>query len=108
MMFKLASVVNQRIIPVAISTMLSSAAWAEEHSLSIPDFSGPWAREFIGFEPPESGGGPVANMSRLPTGQANFNLPAADYTDPRFTPQAAATAKRRGDISLTGHNFPQP
>jgi hypothetical protein len=75
---------------------------------SIPNFSGLWAHEFIGFEPPSSGHGPIRNLSRVPSGQADINRPAGDYTDPILKPQAAAILKARGEISLSGNNFQQP
>src|SRR5215468_10270901 len=96
------------VLVAASAAIVASPAWAWEPGLAIPDFSGPWGREFIGFEPPASGHGPIKNISRLPTGQANFNLPAGDYADPILKPEAAAVSKRRGEISLTGDNFPQP
>src|SRR5580765_1158747 len=76
----------------------------------VPDLSGVWAREFIGFDPPASasGHGPIANLSRMPGGQANINTPVGDYNDPIFTPKAATIVKSRGEISLSGENFPQP
>src|SRR5438045_3742935 len=50
---------------------------------SIPDFSGLWAHPFLtGFEPPASGPGPVRNLSRRPTGVANFGKLVGDYTNP--------------------------
>jgi hypothetical protein len=75
---------------------------------SIPNFSGLWAHEFIGFEPPSSGHGPIRNLSRVPSGQADINRPAGDYSDPILKPEAAAILKAHGEISLSGNNFQQP
>lgn len=75
---------------------------------SIPIFSGLWAHEFIGFEPPSSGHGPIRNLSRVPSGQADINRPAGDYSDPILKPEAAAILKAHGEISLSGNNFQQP
>jgi hypothetical protein len=60
------------------------------------------------LEPPAFGHGPIANTSRLPTGQANVNLPAGNDADPRLKPEAAAISKPRGEIARSGNNFPQP
>jgi hypothetical protein len=81
-----------------------------ETAAPVPDFSGVWAREFIGFDPPASGRGhgPIYNLSRVLSGQANINVPVGDYNDPILKPDAAEIIKKRGEISLSGENFPQP
>ena len=97
----------------AVSVLLAAAlfagpAFGAQSAVPSPDLSGVWAREFIGFDPPASGHGPIANLSRMSSGQANINTPVGDYNDPIFTPEAATIIKRRGEISLSGENFPQP
>jgi hypothetical protein len=68
-----------------------------------------WARQYFGgFEPPASGLGPIANRSRLPTGQSNHNQLVGDYANPILKPTAAEALKRRGEISLSGKVFPDP
>jgi hypothetical protein len=79
-----------------------------EGAASIPDFSGLWAREYFGFEQPESGPGPVANLSRIPTGQSNLRQMVGDYTNPILMPWAAEVLKKRGEVSLRGAAFPIP
>ena len=74
----------------------------------LPDFSGVWAREYFGFEQPESGPGPVANLSRLPTGQSNLTQMVGDYNNPILQPWAAEVLRKRGEISLKGEDFPIP
>src|SRR5271163_4329468 len=74
----------------------------------IPDFSGIWGRQFLGFEPPLSGPGPVVNKSRLPTGESNGSQLVGDYTNPILKPHAAAEVKEHGEISLAGVAFPSP
>jgi hypothetical protein len=61
------------------------------------------------FRSTASGHGPIANLSRMPSGQANINTPVGDYNDPIFTPGRDCD-QRRGEISLSGENFrsPQP
>src|SRR5215468_8554049 len=68
-----------------------------------------WARQyFFGFEPPETGHGPIANRSRLPSGQSNPDQLVGDYSDPILKPAAAEILKRRGEITLSGTPFPDP
>lgn len=88
--------------------LLPLSAIAAEPAHSVPDLSGIWAREFIGFEPPASGHGPIANLARIPTGQGNVSVPVGDYHDPILKPEAAEILKRRGEISLSGRDFPLP
>jgi hypothetical protein len=75
---------------------------------SVPDFSGMWAHPFLGFELPPSGPGPVVNQSRLPSGASNPDQLVGDYTNPILKPQAAEIVKKRGEISLSGLDFPDP
>src|SRR3979490_2913372 len=64
---------------------------------SIPVFSGVWSHPFLpGFEPPQSGPGPVRNRSRRPDGVANFQQLVGDYTNPILKPQAADAVKKNG------------
>jgi hypothetical protein len=79
-----------------------------QSAASIPDFSGIWGRQSIGFEPPLSGPGPVLNKSRLPTGEGNIDQLVGDYTNPILKPQAAEQVKKQGEISLAGVAFPDP
>ena len=74
----------------------------------IPDFSGVWQHPFLGFESPVSGPGPVRNTSRLPSGQSNGAQMVGDYTNPILKPAAAEVVKKAGEISLSGHIFPEP
>jgi hypothetical protein len=79
-----------------------------QSAASVPDFSGIWGRQSIGFEPPLSGPGPVLNKSRLPTGEGNIDQLVGDYTNPILKPQAAEQVKKQGEISLAGVAFPDP
>src|SRR5882757_3918170 len=81
---------------------------AAQSAASIPDFSGIWAHPGLGFGPPLSGPGPVRNKVRLPSGAGNFDQLVGDYTDPILKPEAAEILKKRGEISLSGHAFPDP
>jgi hypothetical protein len=86
-------------------------AWptiGRESAAAVPDLSGLWAREFLGFDPPEFGPGPIANTSRLPNGQSSLRQLVGDYTNPILKPEAAEILKKRGEISLSGTSFPDP
>ena len=73
----------------------------------VPDFSGLWARPYIGFEPPLSGPGPVLNRSRV-NGQSDLNAFVGDYSNPILRPNAADAIKRHGEIELAGATAPNP
>jgi hypothetical protein len=92
--------------------LFSSSAFAQQPShgtASIPDFSGIWAHlTWPGFEPPESGPGPVVNKSRLPNGRGNLNRLVGDYANPILKPPAAEIVKQHGEISLAGVTYPTP
>ena len=96
---------------VAVTIVAPAAIWTingADSAPATPDLSGVWAREYIGFEEPASGHGPIANRSRFPTGQSDLNQIVGDYTDPILKPAAAEMVKKRGEISLSGNNFPDP
>src|SRR5215831_16666366 len=78
-----------------------------EATSAIPDFSGNWARPYIGFEPPASGPGPIVNRSRI-AGQSNINQFVGDYTSPFLKPAAADTVKKHGELELQGLTAPNP
>jgi hypothetical protein len=94
---------GQAVVPTA--GLANSGA---QGAASIPDFSGIWGRQSIGFELPLSGPGPLRNRSRLPTGQSNPSRRVGDYTDPMLKPSAAEVVQKRGEIELAGSAFPTP
>ncbi len=74
---------------------------------SVPDFSGAWAKPYIGIEPPASGPGPVTNRARR-NGRRDIYAYVGDYTNPILKPEAAAIVKKFGDTSLSGVPYPSP
>lgn len=74
---------------------------------SLPDFSGHWARPYIGFEPPLSGPGPIVNRARI-LGQSNINQFVGDYTSPILKPGAAEIVKKHGELERKGLVAPNP
>jgi len=94
---------------VVLCSLPAFTQQANQETASIPDFSGIWAHPFLaGFEPPQSGPGPVRNKSRRPDGVANFQQLVGDYTNPILQPWAAEVVKQHGDISLAGQGYPTP
>ena len=73
-----------------------------------PDFSGIWLHPYWpGFDPPESGPGPVLNIVRR-NGIGNSDQLTGDYRSPILKPEAAGVVKRYGEISATGVTYPTP
>ena len=93
-------------IGVLSASMLVLPAMAADTS-APPDFSGLWARPYIGFEPPLSGPGPIVNRSRI-AGQSNINQFVGDYTSPILKPHAAEIVKKHGELELKGSGAPNP
>ena len=108
----------------ALAPTVAPADRGTQSAASIPDLSGMWGHQSLpGFEPPASGPGPVVNRSRMRQlfGTDGRPLPAAnaplvsnpsqwvgDYTNPILKPQAAEVVKQRGEIQLSGVNYPNP
>ena len=92
---------------LVLATIVSWPSQAKETAGVIPDFSGLWARPYIGFEPPLSGPGPIVNRSRV-AGQSNLSQFVGDYTNPILRPEAAEVVKKRGEIELSGTAAPNP
>jgi hypothetical protein len=74
---------------------------------SIPDLAGAWGHNFLLFEPPAAGPGPVVTKLRTPAGTLMFNA-VGDDTSPILNPAAAAVVKRNGDRELSGAPIPNP
>jgi hypothetical protein len=89
------------------ASVLVLPAMGTDSGTPIPDFSGLWARPYIGFEPPETGPGPIVNRSRI-LGQSNINQFVGDYTSPILKPEAAEIVKKHGELELKGLVAPNP
>jgi hypothetical protein len=85
---------------LSTAALICLAACTEE-SQSIPDLSGIWARNSLRFERPESGPGPLTDIS--PSAAI-----VGDYNNPILKPAAAEQVKRLGEIELAGAAFPDP
>jgi len=99
------------IIATTAATLFSSAALTQEAiqgTASIPDLSGMWAHlSCCGFEPPQSGSGPVTNRSRRGGAGDPYEY-VGDYTNPILKPEAAQIVKRFGEIEASGVPDPSP
>jgi hypothetical protein len=67
---------------------------------SSPDLSGVWGRNTIDYTQPETGKGPIKNIS------GSRNMMVGDFHDPMLKPWAADIVKRNGEIAKTGDAFP--
>jgi hypothetical protein len=108
------------LLLVTLSAMVATGALAQEGASALkaasssaqgagstPDFSGVWAKPYVGIESPRSGPGPVTNRSRR-NGARNIYQYVGDYTNPILKPAAAEIVKKHGEMSLTGVPYPSP
>src|SRR5438552_11403022 len=87
---------------------VSPADSGTHNTASIPDFSGMWGHPWLpGFEPLSSGPTSLTNRSRR-NGTGNILQLVGDYTNPILKPEAAATVKRLGEMSIDHFGFPNP
>jgi hypothetical protein len=105
-----------RLLVVLAAAAMAMPAWGQttgptssstQNAVAIPDFSGVWAKPYVGIEPPRSGPGPVTNRSRR-NGARNIYEYVGDYTNPILKPEAAEIVRKHGEISLTGEDYPTP
>ena len=98
---------SQRAIGCVIAGLvympiLVGSAIGAESAASIPDFSGPWGRTSLDYEPPPSGPGPVTNTKH------RLDMLVGDYKNPILLPWAAEEVRKRAEISLRGDDYPTP
>ena len=85
----------------------SGAVNSTRQTSPISDFSGIWAKPYLGIEPPPSGPGPVTNLARR-NGVRDVYRYVGDYMNPILKPAAAEIVRKYGEISLTGVVYPSP
>jgi hypothetical protein len=96
------------VLAAAATTPVFVQATAAQIPSSIPDFSGIWWHPSLpGPEPLASGPTTVTNRSRS-NGASDYGQLVGDYTNPILKPEAAATVKKFGDLSLAGKVYPNP
>lgn len=93
---------------LALCTQDADSGAAATDFAQTPNLAGPWAREYLVFEQPKAGHGPIANLSRRSTGQSDGTRMVGDYTNPILRPAAADVLKQRGEISAHGEAFAEP
>jgi len=75
---------------------------------AIPDFSGIWDHPALpGFEPLATGPTSLKNLSRR-NGVSNALQLVGDYNNPILKPEAAATVKKFGELSINHFGYPNP
>jgi hypothetical protein len=91
-----------------LKSVIGPASPGSTHSSgSIPDLSGAWGHNFLLFEPPSTGPGPIATKLRTRTGTLMFNA-VGDYTNPILKPEAAEILKRNAEKELSGSAIANP
>jgi hypothetical protein len=93
-----------------ISAIVTNAVFAlpAHAETNVPDFSGLWGRDSLNLESPDSGPGPVVNLSHNRDGTQDMSRLVGDYTSPILKPESAAILKQRGEMSLEGISVPNP
>ena len=108
-------------LAVAVSTPVLARDSSTRSTVAIPDFSGMWMHPWLpGYEPLASGPTSLKNRSRrygVPDGPGNNVIGegvsnplqlVGDYTNPILRPEAAATVKKFGEMSVDHYGFPNP
>ena len=97
----------------AVAAMVLPAVASGQNA--IPDFSGVWGRSVFNFEPTgATGPQPLRNLRRVgPAASTPVEVGdpvplVGDYMNPILRPEAAAVVKQRGEMSASGHDFPDP
>src|SRR5258707_5870267 len=99
---------NFLLLAILAATAATSGP-AQTAAPSIPDFSGMWAHPSLpGFEPLASGPTSLTNRVRRPDGVSNVLVLVGDYTNPILKPEAAATVKKFGEMSINHFGFHNP
>ena len=97
------------MVTLAAVAAMPGLGQAAAPKASIPDFSGLWAHPSLpGFEPLASGPTSLKNRERRPDGVSNVLKLVGDYTNPILKPEAAATVKKFGEMSLDHFGFHNP
>jgi hypothetical protein len=94
---------------IAAAPTSATADSGTNTTASIPDFTGRWGHPgFPGFEPLASGPTSLTNRSRREDGVGNVLQLVGDYTNPILKPEAAATVKAFGELSIAHFGFHNP
>src|SRR5215470_16767308 len=105
---------SRAMLGLMAAVLCTGPGKAADNETPIPDFTGPWGRNLFNFEPPDDGPGPIVNLRRLgkDAGRSVVDgdpIPlVGDYKNPILKPEAAATVKKNGEYSESGHDVPDP
>jgi hypothetical protein len=93
------------VIGLISTAIFVCPATSADNRFAVPDLSGQWGRDFLYFEQPPSGPGPVISMIRKADGTLGDPTGAqiGDYTSPILKREAAEAVKRHGGSSRGGH-----
>src|SRR5450432_677075 len=98
---------GQDVTPLGSAPVESANATGFQSVASIRDLSGIWGRDFLTFEPPALGPGPIVSMLRRSDGTTIFSA-VGDCANPILRPQAAEIVKQNGERELSGIANPNP
>jgi hypothetical protein len=97
--------VGRALAGLILGLMLAFPALADG---GAPDFSGRWGRNAFSFEPLPDGPQPLVNLKRGANGGSDLGQLVGDYRNPILKPEIAEIVKKKGEISISGHAYPDP
>jgi len=98
----------ERMLAGAVLSAIAVSPVAGADANPAVDFAGMWARNSFNFEPIPGGPAPLINLKRLGDGTGDGGQIVGDYNNPILKPQAAEIVKKQGEVSKSGHAFPDP
>src|SRR5215467_13727026 len=99
-----------RIVSGAVLSALAAAPVMAADTSANPaaDFAGAWARNSFNFEPIAGQPAPLINIKRIADGTGDGGQIVGDYNNPLLMPRAAQIVRQKGEVSKTGHTYPDP
>jgi hypothetical protein len=102
-----------KVLQDSLLLVTLSAPAAAQTAAPLPDIFGAWNHTSLnGLELPQSGPGPLKNLSRLRTGPqagvGNLAQLVGDYRNSILQPWAAEVVRRSGEMALAGKGYPTP
>jgi hypothetical protein len=100
---------RQNLLLLVTLAAMAAIPVAAGAAASIPDFGGVWDHPGLpGFEPLASGPTSLVNLARREGNVSNNMQLVGDYKNPILKPEAAATVKKFGEMSLAHIGYPTP
>jgi hypothetical protein len=91
-----------------LSTIAASPCLAAGAADPAANFAGMWARNSFNFEPIAGQPAPLINLKRIADGTGDGGQIVGDYNNPILTPRAAEIVRQKGEVSKSGHAYPDP